>query len=58
MVSSAKRNVRIVCRPPPRTALQDFAAANGISLVNVPEPMSAGIMVMAGLGILRRRQRR
>ena len=32
-------------------------AANGISLANVPEPMSAGMMVMAGLGILRRRRR-
>jgi hypothetical protein len=32
-------------------------AANGISLANVPEPMSAGLMVMAGLGILRRRRR-
>ena len=38
-------------------ALDAFAAANGISLTNVPEPMSAGIMVMAGLGILRRRRR-
>jgi len=31
--------------------------ANGISLTNVPEPLSAGVMVMAGLGILRRRRR-
>jgi hypothetical protein len=31
--------------------------ADGISLANVPEPASAGIMVMAGLGILRRRRR-
>src|SRR5208282_3579024 len=31
-------------------------AANGINLTNVPEPMSAGMMVMAGLGILRRRR--
>jgi hypothetical protein len=38
-------------------ALDSFAAANGISLANVPEPMSAGMMVMAGLGILRRRRR-
>jgi hypothetical protein len=38
-------------------ALDNFAVANGISLVNVPEPMSAGMMVMAGLGILRRRRR-
>ena len=39
------------------SALEDFAAANGISLANVPEPISAGMMVMAGLGILRRRRR-
>ena len=32
-------------------------STNGISLANVPEPMSAGMMVMAGLGILRRRRR-
>jgi fibronectin-binding autotransporter adhesin len=32
-------------------------AANGISLSNVPEPASAGLMVMAGLGMLRRRRR-
>jgi unsaturated chondroitin disaccharide hydrolase len=32
-------------------------AANGINLTNVPEPASAGMMVMAGLGILRRRRR-
>jgi hypothetical protein len=31
--------------------------ANGLSLANVPEPMSAGMMAMAGLGILRRRRR-
>jgi hypothetical protein len=31
--------------------------ANGISLANVPEPASVGMMVMAGLGILRRRRR-
>jgi hypothetical protein len=34
-----------------------IALANGISPANVPEPMSAGIIVMAGLGILRRRRR-
>ena len=39
------------------TALQDFAAANGISLASVPEPASAGIVVIAGMGILRRRRR-
>jgi autotransporter-associated beta strand protein len=38
-------------------ALDSFAAANGISLTSVPEPASAGMMVMAGLGILRRRRR-
>ncbi len=30
--------------------------ANGFSVANVPEPMSAGMMVVAGLGILRRRR--
>jgi fibronectin-binding autotransporter adhesin len=39
------------------TALNDFAAANGISLANVPEPASGGMIVMAGFGILRRRRR-
>ena len=33
-------------------------AANGISLVNVPEPVSEGMMMAAGLGILLRRRRR
>ncbi|MGA2441046.1 MAG: PEP-CTERM sorting domain-containing protein [Tepidisphaeraceae bacterium] len=37
-------------------ALDAFAAANGISLANVPEPASVGMMVM-GSGILRRRRR-
>jgi autotransporter-associated beta strand protein len=32
-------------------------SANGFNLTNVPEPVSAGMMVMAGLGILRRRRR-
>ena len=32
-------------------------AANNLSPANVPEPMSAGMIVMAGLGILRRRRR-
>jgi hypothetical protein len=39
-------------------ALDAFAAANGISLANVPEPASAGMMGMAGLGMVRRRRRR
>jgi len=39
-------------------ALDSFAAANGISLANVPEPASMAISVMAGLGILRCRRRR
>ena len=38
-------------------ALDSFAAANGISLANVPEPTCAGVMVMAGMGFLRRRRR-
>jgi hypothetical protein len=41
-------------------ALDAFAAANGLSLPtsSVPEPASAGMMVMAGCGILARRRRR
>ena len=31
--------------------------SDGLSLANVPEPMSAGMIAMAGLGILRRRRR-
>lgn len=38
--------------------LDAFAAANGISLANVPEPVSGGIAVVAGLGMLMRRSRR
>ncbi|MGA2439317.1 MAG: PEP-CTERM sorting domain-containing protein [Tepidisphaeraceae bacterium] len=40
-------------------ALDAFAAANGLSLLasSVPEPASAVMMAMAGLGILRRRRR-
>jgi hypothetical protein len=40
-------------------ALDAFAVANGLSLPtsSVPEPASTGMMVMAGLGILRRRGR-
>jgi hypothetical protein len=42
------------------SALDAFAAANGLSVptFSVPEPASAVLMVMAGLGILRRRRRR
>ena len=32
-------------------------SADGVSLANVPEPMSGGMMALAGLGILRRRRR-
>jgi hypothetical protein len=41
-------------------ALDAFAVANGLSMPtsDVPEPASAGMMVMAGLGILQRRRRR
>jgi fibronectin-binding autotransporter adhesin len=40
-------------------ALEAFAAANGISLTtsSVPEPASVALMVVAGLGILKRRRR-
>ncbi len=32
-------------------------AANGVSLLNVPEPATAGMVMVAGFGILRRRRR-
>jgi hypothetical protein len=41
-------------------ALEAFAVANGLPMptfANVPEPASAAMMVMAGLGTLRRRRR-
>ena len=38
-------------------ALDSFAAANGVSLINVPEPATAGMLTMIGWGILRRRRR-
>jgi len=37
-------------------ALESFAAANGL-MADVPEPACATMMVMAGLGISRRRRR-
>jgi autotransporter-associated beta strand protein len=37
-------------------ALDAFAAANGISLGNVPEPAAAAMMVVAGFGLVRRRR--
>ena len=39
------------------SALSSFAAANGIGVTGVPEPASAAMMVMAGLGIFRRGRR-
>lgn len=39
----------------PAPALGSFAAANGLSL-NVPEPMSVGLLVVAGVGALGRRR--
>jgi hypothetical protein len=39
-------------------ALDSFAAANGISLSNVPEPASALVMAMGAVGLLGRRRRR
>jgi hypothetical protein len=38
-------------------ALDSFAAANGISLANVPEPASAGMLLLAGAGFLYHRRR-
>jgi hypothetical protein len=40
--------------PADAAALDSFAAANGISLTNVPEPVSAAIVLIAGLSLLRR----
>jgi autotransporter-associated beta strand protein len=41
-----------------QAALQSFAAANGITLANVPEPASMGMSAILGISLLRRRQRR
>jgi len=38
-------------------ALDSFATANGISLANVPEPASTGMLLLVGAGILYRRRR-
>jgi hypothetical protein len=35
----------------------EVESANGISISNVPEPISAGVMAIAGLGFLRGRRR-
>jgi autotransporter-associated beta strand protein len=39
-------------------ALDDFAAANGISLASVPEPASIGLLAVGALGLFTRRRRR
>jgi hypothetical protein len=39
-------------------ALDDFAAANGISLTSVPEPASIGLLAFGALGLFARRRRR
>ena len=38
-------------------ALDSFAAANAISLANLPEPTSVGVIVMVGWGMIWRRRR-
>jgi len=40
------------------SALDSFAASNGISLTSVPEPATLGLAVLAGVGALSRRARR
>jgi len=39
-------------------AAGDLVSAKGLGLTNVPEPGCAGLLVMAGLGVLNRRRRR
>ena len=39
-------------------AIDAFARANGISLANVPEPMTASMLLIAGAGISMRRRRK
>ena len=39
-------------------ALDNFAAANGISLTSVPEPASIGMLALGGVCVLRRRRRK
>jgi hypothetical protein len=39
------------------TSLEAFAAANGL-LADVPEPATIGLLLVTGVGILSRRQRR
>jgi hypothetical protein len=39
------------------TLLSPLISSDGLSLANVPEPTSVGLMVVAGMGILRRRRR-
>jgi autotransporter-associated beta strand protein len=38
-------------------AIDAFAAANGLSLASVPEPVSASVLMIAGMGMLARRRR-
>jgi hypothetical protein len=35
-----------------------FAAANGITLANVPEPVTGSLLLIAGAGMFIRRRRR